>query len=399
MKRFRETRVLSLLLTVCLISVSTGCSVSESRRETNVPSLVAEGFYNPDYTIGVVKTRDSAYSSYIEYYDEDLNLVNTLWYPYASLGDGSSYRPSISDDRLWMIPRGLMWFQNTKKAISLGLTDGTVDEYTVDQISLDVLTVDDRYVYVTNDLNRIGHITRVDIETKEVKTVDLPDMVPLSLICNDSVLYVFCLGIVSDGSDAGWMIRYNTDLKELTRQNLNELVGLPVTPGRISNVVGDRFFLFLHNNDESSGYGSAFAYSCYVSDGRLELFKVFAQGGTTSFLIKDRLLIVLVAGDALQPDEESGQVPNSRIDVYNMDSGELLYSLEILDFNLGYYSGGGVIRGDYLYLFSSRWDGLLLKYQISENGTLTEVVRTSFYTNHTPASPSSYYPSLIFSKE
>ena len=123
--------------------------------------------------IGIVESTVLKAKSTIHWYDEDLQIVDTQTLKYASMGD-TFKRPTYEKDDVYFVPGGLQGDGTNREVISINLSDFSVKEYLIDNISLTDVSVSDKYIFVNSNLNFQAHLNRLDryTETLIEKTYD-----------------------------------------------------------------------------------------------------------------------------------------------------------------------------------------------------------------------------------
>ena len=369
MKKWLLVLLSALLLVMPMLSACSQARLNEAKQH-----------YDPNYTIGIIKTTESERSSYIEFYNEELELVNAIWYPYGGLWT-NSYSPSAQKDGLlYLIPRGLMGQHNDRKIISLNLTTGDVREYTVNQVAITSIAVDGNYIYTSNNHNFVGQVGRVDIETGKVKYFEFGSGVG-SLFIQGSKLHASWIdlnetGIDSMGDDVEFISRLDQDLNPAYTVSLtdNSMGSLAC----ISEAAQGEFYMTLtHKISDDSNVWLDNLYVCSSLDKGLRLLGECAHVTRSLLPYQDKLITV-------NSDENEG---NNFIDIYNRHNGVLLLSLPI-----DYVPRRAVIDGDALYV---QGFDCLVKYSI-DGLTVTEIKRIGIPRIGSPTDADFHYLSGIF---
>ncbi|MCL2136766.1 MAG: hypothetical protein FWH40_04505 [Coriobacteriia bacterium] len=373
-------RFVICLMIVSLATGSFSCSPSTDTLPYERGHIITP--YNPDYSIAIVKTTDIKRTSYIEFYDTDLALVNVIRYPYAQLIN-EIQQNTVSGGRLWLIPQGLQGFQNDKKAISLDIGTGAINEFRIDQVSINCIVAGDYYAYASSNLNFSGYISRVDIESGGVQYLQREGYFPRDMILANDVLYVLWLPFGQDVDDDAYIISYDANLNVINEINLSSK-GV-MAPMRFTQVSSNGLFFFESHRPAQTRSSEepveVFSYS--IDDDSVSPFLTSDRNSISGTIVHKDMLFVF---SSLSRTDSYGD-----IDIYSTKTGELLASKSV-----NYRPTNGVVVDDCLYVISGRWDGVLAKYAISD-GMLVELGRVDLYMNGSPASPNQYYPSVIFS--
>jgi hypothetical protein len=340
----------------------------------------AQSQYDTDYALAIIKTTQSKRSSYIEYYDESLNLVRSIWYPYAYLHLGSlGNTTSLYDNELYLIPQGLMGQQDDRKLISFDLQSGKVREYRVDQVALDGVAVDDEYCYVTSDLNMEGHISRVDKVSGEVVYLDMSGVLAGEIVALKDRFYVFCLDIAAS-PDVVYLSTYNRNLELLDTINLTSLADITISS--VPTTVYDGRFYFVSSIQPIKD-GQPFLTSIYsfsIQDSKLELFCKPQYEISTVLLEGDKLFVF--CSPTIATDD-------FYIEIYDSVSGELLKSMHV-----DYAPTHGLFRDGALFVRGSYG---IVKYRL-DGLDLIEEARTPLGSYGSADDPSFHYISGMFVK-
>jgi hypothetical protein len=341
----------------------------------------AEQQYDPGYTIGIIKTTEYEYSSYIEYYNQDLELVNAIRYPYAGLIPDSGAPAAQRDGKLYLIPRGLMTKQDDRKVISLDLKSGDIREYAVDLVAISGLAVDERYIYASNNLNAVGNIARVDIESGDVTYLELGSIAG-KLFIHNKQLYASWTDLGTTGfsnmeDDAHFLSSLD--------QNLNLLQTIDITSssfgslGCVSEPAGDsQYMAFFSKPDPESNSFDCDIYSCASLEDGLDILCRSAHEPSCLLPYKETLITT-------NTDAATDKI--NFIDIYDRHDGTLLYSL-----SLDYRPRQAVIDGDVLYV---QGFDCLVKYSINGN-TVAEQKRIGIPRIGSPTDADFHYLSGIF---
>ena len=145
---------ITLLALLSFALLFSGCQFSGTATEN----------YNSEYAIAVVKSNDSNISTFIEYYDKDLNQVNKLEYPYSTL-ENTWGKPERSGDEVFLAAQGIGGLRNSPIVVGLDTKTGAVHEYDTGMTVLKNSTANERYVFASNFLNGKAKLVRIDKAT------------------------------------------------------------------------------------------------------------------------------------------------------------------------------------------------------------------------------------------
>jgi hypothetical protein len=403
-----------VVLAFILAATQSACS-GNSNDEHSVQLKEAQSAYSQNYTFGVVRTAQSVYSSHIMFFDDELNLVNTIFYPYADLQPNFHRQSIIVNGKLWLIPVGVTGFKDDRRVISLDLLTGAIREYPINQIAITGLTADDQYVYTISNLNRVGHVGRIDMKTGGVKMLDLPDMLPQTITVFDDSVYVFLSKMATYNEDGTFsddkmhLYELSSDLTVISDVNLYQQVSFTGENWSNFTQTEDLFFfepgfpdgdieeppLFRHPDDYPYDRGfepQEFTICSYIpSTGEMRLYPIEKQRSDWPEREHYRIGFVLVHDDTMvlffRPNNSAHK---SSVAVYDTQTGELTSA-----FDLDYTPTAGMIRDGQIFVIGSVDDILLVRYQI-EKHSLVEVSRADLVQDSILGGAARGYVSLMF---
>ena len=357
----------------------------------------AEQDYSPDYAVAVIRTSSYEHSSFIDYYDGSLKLVASVAYPYAGLDISYNGQTSISNGKVFLVPRGLAHKENDRKVISIDFETGKVREYGVDLVSIDFIAVDQRYLYASNNLNGVGHIARVDIETGDVIYADIGRSA-WDLYADGTHLFVFWrdydrpANITESGISHYYLSRLGTDLNVLETLELTDDIGVNDAASPATN--GSFYFQAVPLDQQSgSPIRPPSVHSYSMKDGAMkelftppsDIYNIMPHG--------DVLFVTYVGLDSNNRPQD-----HYFIDAYSAKTGELLSTIQT-----DYIPYSGFIQGDTLYISGDNGfppddmprQHFLVKYRI-DGSMLTEEARA---LSPYPRDDHHYYSALFCRQE
>jgi len=311
----------------------------------------AQSEYNPNYVIATIENTDKIGLSLIAYFDIDLNLVNSIKYPYNNLGfglNGSCALP-INGDEIYLVPNGLMFQSYVLKVLSLNLQTGAVREYHVDQPSIVGIAVDDQYFYTVNTDKGTGHLGRIDKSTGEATYIDIGSGAN-SIIGLDNGFCVYWYDIYQNS----YLSTYTRDLQLIKSFNLTAQ-GIDTVFGPTAQDNGR--FCFINENNQPH------YYSIYSFDtNSFELKKICdVNYAVTSIATQGNILYATGYGDA------------NYVEFYDVSSGELLNSQKV-----SYDTGRGIFYDGFLFIC----DGWSLVKYIVDGTNITEVANVAITNSY-----------------
>lgn len=199
-------KIISVFLIMFFLFNLTVCTNERSENDIN------------KINFGIIETTQSKYKSNIYWYDKELNLINTQKLKYADLGS-RFYKPTYKDNFVYLIPTGIGNKKDSKLVIRINRDNLNVEEYSVDNISLNNVTVDDNYLFTINTLNADTHISRVRLSDNDFTEVIKPREYIYALNAFNNFLYM-----VSNKIDTNETVlsKYDERLKELKSVNITK---------------------------------------------------------------------------------------------------------------------------------------------------------------------------------
>jgi hypothetical protein len=150
--------------------------------------------------LAIIRTSGAQDSSYIEYYRKDLTFIDRRFLPYSNIGQTWEI-PAVFDGYYYGVPQGLDGRHDNRFIFSLDLKSGEAEEYAVNQMGLQYITATDDYIFVTDNLNGISHITRCDKDSKEIKELTFEEDIISSIIAVDDVIYAYSMRFADKNID------------------------------------------------------------------------------------------------------------------------------------------------------------------------------------------------------
>jgi hypothetical protein len=206
-----------------------------------------------DYAIAVIRTTEQDYSTFIEYLDEDLEPLGSVEYPYAAV-DNIQCRPEQSGDEVYLTSGGLMGLKDSGIAFSLGVNDGLIEEYHFGRVWLQYAAVSDGFLFGAHNLNGTSRIDRLDIKTRERKTLELEGQIVVGLAAAEGrlVALAFDTGDLESVGIRPYVTVYSDDLEQTERFDLSDYESL----GWLHKLEGDRLY-FSCSDEELASPNSA----------------------------------------------------------------------------------------------------------------------------------------------
>jgi hypothetical protein len=201
-----------------------GCSYFSGTR-------TGEG-YNPDYAVAVILTNRQTPSTFINYYDKDLNLVASLEYPYKMIQSPWG-KPEVYDATVYLTPQGTALNPTSSVVAALDLATGKIKDLDADG-GVSNVTANERYIFGAAS----GGMGRIDKETGKVVSIQQPGY--LFPFAHEDKVYVFNDQRPEDFNH-GWLFVMSEDLEVLETIDFGAESALPQTCG----FIGDRLYFIL----------------------------------------------------------------------------------------------------------------------------------------------------------
>ena len=169
---------LLLLCVICLLLA--GCAGS-------LPSAAApEG----DWAIGVLCTSGSRNQSSILYFNEDLEQVGVLHYPYATMGE-IFYPPAVSNGMVYIIPQGQANRKDLKCILQQDLATFDHRLYSLDQIAIYSPSASSGILFTVSNLNGNSFLSRIDPKTGKSETAVFENRYFSTVLACQDTVYAF----------------------------------------------------------------------------------------------------------------------------------------------------------------------------------------------------------------
>jgi hypothetical protein len=242
--------------------------------------------------------------------------------------------------------------QNDRKAISLDLATGAVREYSIDLVSIDAIGVNSDYAFVTNDLNGVGHVGRIDIETGDTLAVDLGSAAG-QLICDDSKVCVFWIEFGRGEPDRTYLSGFNEDLSVASTADLAASgIEVPMLPTALTN---GRIYFVSYHQPKSEHDDARFTIAFYSAENNSVGHFAAPGQGAKDYEVSHLLPLdvgLLVFGYMPGIDGKPG---TGLVELLDYESGELIDS-----FAVDYVPSQCVIWGDWLFVLGATPADMLL---------------------------------------
>ncbi len=199
-------KIICILL---FISIGAGCA-----RDINS--------FTGDFELAVITTSSSVERSTVNYFSDGLKLLGSNSYEYAEFGTHFTQPQYTDDNFVYIIPKGLSKYHNTKKIIGLNLGETKKDiVVNIDKSNIQSQAISDQYVFVASNLNGVSYLSRIDKETERLLDKEYKGEYLYLVIAYDNHIYAFIQDL-ANSSVRIEVLNYNLELKKVIT---NKLIG------------------------------------------------------------------------------------------------------------------------------------------------------------------------------
>lgn len=179
-----------------------------------------KNFTGKDYSIGIIETNAKTEKSRLIFYDRELEEAGEKSLSYAGVGN-IFYNPSIYEDELYIIPQGRFDSKDEKKVLKINLDNLDENTYEIDQLAMNSVCANGKYIYTCNTLNGDSYINRCKKETNEAADIKLTQIYISKLLCNNDKVFAF--GTKKDDKQMrAFLYEFDKDLKEIGTYEITE---------------------------------------------------------------------------------------------------------------------------------------------------------------------------------
>ena len=165
---------------------------------------------NMNYEVGVFITKDSNYKSQIQYFDKDLNHVESRNLRYAAL-ETHFRQTDYYNNLMYLVPVGIFNKKDTKKVLEYDLGQHSIKEYDVDRINIQDVAANDKYIYSISNLNWKGYLTQINKDNQFVNEL-ITDEIPELVVCIEDKVFVFMVDLSTEGKSLISVLDKNLNL-------------------------------------------------------------------------------------------------------------------------------------------------------------------------------------------
>lgn len=143
-----------------------------------------------DYSVAIIDTSSINNKSQITFYNKDLEIVKTCNYNYAQLSS-HFYQPQYLDSKIYLVPKGIGNKHNERKVISIDKKTMKADEIVINKDNIQNLSVEDKYLYTSSNLNMTSYLTQYDRKNKTYKDISFENQYLSLIISTKGNVYCF----------------------------------------------------------------------------------------------------------------------------------------------------------------------------------------------------------------
>lgn len=312
MKKTLYTFALSIAVVLALFL--TGCSFQKDTLPDN-------------YAVGIIRTVGNKNRSDILYFNENLEQTGVTHYKYATMG-GVFYKPVVFDGSLYVVPQGMANKKDLGIVFRQDLTTFEQEEFTVDQLAINGISVDQSAVYTVNTLNGNSIISKVNKKDGSIETLTYEGIyIPIVYVYND-VLYAF--------SEQHLDTKIESTLYCINPENLSEINKMDISHlgTTIYSVVGIEDMLYFAPKTTDKDELNHIVGTYNISDGKTGSIEC---GVSAQHLLQVDDKLYITHGDVVNGE-------GSTISIYEINTGE------IASYDLGMWPGQIAVYNDSLYV-------------------------------------------------
>lgn len=262
-------KVLRLFIILLLIFITIGCV---SNPVKNVDEI----------KIGIVETTGDKYKSSIQWYNENLEVVDVQKLKYASLGN-TFVQPLYYEDEIYLIPEGIFKTRDTKKIISINKKSFNLTEYDVDNIALQSIAINNDFIYVNSNINYETFINQINRSSKETQETAYPDAYFSTIVA--AMDKVFLIGAKEDNLTTSYIYVVDKELNDIDRIDISEY------GNGIFKFLVDKDYLYLSVNHTLSNELVSLILKVNIDTHKLEVIDLGVNFPDTMVSYKEKIFI------------------------------------------------------------------------------------------------------------
>lgn len=323
-----KSKFLIWVIVCALVSSLVGCS---SNHKIDIETT--------DIALGIIETRGNEKKSRIIFFDKGMEEIGELPLNFATVGSIFS-TPVVYDNRLYIIPQGIANRKDEKKVLEIDLTDLAIKQFTIEQIAMNSITVNDTSIYTCNNLNGVSYINRYDLIDDSVTIAEIPGTYISTLIYAGTSIYAFGTGKSTNGGMSSFLYIFDEELNKIEEIDITQY-----GTNQYKSIVYDDVIYFTSCSDSYDNPTSTIN-SFNIKEKSFKSIELNQINPWELAIYQNKLYISCY--DAVQRT-------GGKICVYDLETKE------ILQFPLSHGAEQMIISGDSLYLLS---DWTLYMYDI-----------------------------------
>lgn len=167
----------------------------------------AQSSHGEAYPLGVIMTNNAKEKSVMVFLDENLTPLSEVVYNAANVTSGKGI---TSDSKAYMAANGNWDLLDRGIVVSIDMIDGAVKEFNLNRVNITDLQADHEWIYANSNLNWEFFFDRININTGEIQSAKISDLLIYSFTAFDDVIYAVAEE-ASDQSMALYSYSFVTD--------------------------------------------------------------------------------------------------------------------------------------------------------------------------------------------
>ncbi|UTY39527.1 hypothetical protein NMU03_01440 [Allocoprobacillus halotolerans] len=159
---------------------------------------------------GIIKTTSNTNNSVISFYDENLSKIKDIHCKAGELGTNFSQAVYLNN-KAFIVPRGIVGKYDDKKVVGIDMNELTLNEYTIDRINLQKVSVTQDSIFVTSNLNFTNYLSKIDFNSNLQDELTSENYMELVVCAGDKI----CL--FESNQSTSYIKIYNKELKLLKK--------------------------------------------------------------------------------------------------------------------------------------------------------------------------------------
>ena len=165
---------------------------------------------------GIIKTTSNTNNSVISFYDENLSKIKDIHCKAGELGTNFSQAVYLNN-KAFIVPRGIVGKYDDKKVVGIDMNKLTLNEYTIDRINLQKVSVTQDSIFVTSNLNFTNYLSKIDFNSNLQDELTSENYMELVVCAGDKI----CL--FESNQSTSYIKIYNKELKLLKEIDISKI--------------------------------------------------------------------------------------------------------------------------------------------------------------------------------